>query len=176
MLLGMAALRAGLLTGGSSRAALWAMVIGGYGIGLPLAIAETRDLLANGFDPISDKQWLVLYDLRRVSVAAGHLGVILLVCRSGRAARLRQRLAAVGRMALSNYLGQSVIGGFLFYSVGLGLYGRYTGWHLYVFVLLIWAVQFLASSWWLQRFRFGPAEWLWRSLVYRRRQPMRRAA
>lgn len=173
MLLGMAALRTGILTGRGSGAALWTMVIAGYGIGLPLAIAETRELLANGFDPISDKQWLVLYDLRRVAVAAGHLGVILLVCRSGVAAQLRRRLAAVGRMALSNYLGQSVIGGGVFYSVGLGLYGQYTGWHLYVLVLLVWAVQLLASAWWLERFRFGPAEWLWRSLVYRRRQPMR---
>jgi uncharacterized protein len=170
MLLGLAALRSGLLTGRGSGAALWALVVGGYAIGLPLAVAETRALLASGFDPLIDKQWLVIYDLRRVAVAAGHLGVILLVCRSGVAARLRRRLAAVGRMALSNYLGQSVIGGLLFYSVGLGLYGRYTGWHLYVFVLLIWLLQLAWSGWWLARFRFGPAEWLWRSLVYGRLQ------
>lgn len=173
MLLGMAALRTGLLTGGG-RAAPWALLVGGYAVGLPLAAAEAQALLDSGFDPITDKRWQVLYDLRRIGVAAGHLGVILLACRSGRFSRLRQRLAAVGRMALSNYLGQSIIGGVLFYSVGLGLYGRYTGWHLYVFVLLIWAVQLVLSPWWLGRYRFGPAEWLWRSLTYGRRQALRR--
>jgi uncharacterized protein len=164
--------RSGLLTGERSRALSWALVLGGYAIGLPLAVAEARALLAGGFDPIVDRQWQVLYDLRRIGVATGHLGVILLLCRSGVAVQLRRRLAAVGRMALSNYLAQSVIGGFLFYSVGLGLYGRYTGWHLYVFVLAIWLIELTWSSWWLARFRFGPAEWLWRSLVYRRRQAM----
>lgn len=176
MLLGMAALRSGLLTGEASRRTLIVITAVGYAVGLPLAVAETNALLAADFDPIVNEQWLVVYDLRRVSIAAGHLGVVLLLCQAGAVPWLRQRIAAVGRMALSNYLGQSVIGGLLFYTVGFGLFGRYTGWHLYVFVALIWVVLIAASNWWLARFRFGPAEWLWRSLTYGQLQPFRRTA
>lgn len=174
MLLGMAALRAGLLQGEVSRRRVLGMTVAGYLVGLPLALAETQALLASNFDPLVNAQWLIVYDVRRVAVAAGHLGVVLLICQSGALPWLRGKLAAVGRMALSNYLGQSVLGGLLFYTVGLGLFGRYTGWQLYVFVALMWTVQIAASNWWLSRFRFGPAEWLWRSLTYRHRQPWRR--
>lgn len=176
MLLGMAALRVGLVKGEVSTTRVLAMTVTGYLVGLPMALAETQALLATDFDPLVGEQWLIVYDIRRVAIAAGHLGVVLLVCQSGALPWLRDKVAAVGRMALSNYLGQSVLGGLIFYSVGLGLFGRYTGWQLYVFVALIWTVQVAASNWWLARYRFGPAEWLWRSLTYRQRQPMRRSA
>lgn len=175
MFLGMAALRAGLLTGGVSTRTLWVMIGAGYGLGLPLSLGETLALLGSDFDPLVDRQYLVVYDLRRVAVAAGHLGVILMVVRAAPSAALVRRLAAVGRMALSNYLAQSILCGFIFYAVGLGLYGRFTGAYLYVVVALVWALQLAWSPWWLARYRFGPAEWLWRSLTYRRRQPLARA-
>jgi uncharacterized protein len=174
MLLGMAALRLGLVQGHWHRRWLVALMLVGYGVGLPLASGETRALLAADFDPGIRAQWLVVYDLRRIAIAAGHLGLVLLLCQADAVPWLRRKLSAVGRMALSNYLGQSLIGALIFYSVGLGLFGRYTGWHLYVFVGLIWILQIVASNWWLARFRFGPAEWLWRSLTYRQRQPFRR--
>lgn len=173
MLLGMAAMRSGLLTGQWSRTALLALCIGGYAIGLPLAIAETRQMLASEFDPLVNKQWLIVYDLRRVGMAAGHLGLILLCCRAGLWPWLRKKLARVGRMPLSNYLGQSILGGLVFYTVGFGLFGQFTGWYLYGVVGLIWVLLIAWSDWWLRRFRFGPAEWLWRSLTYGRRQPLR---
>ena len=174
MLLGMAALRVGLVKGEVSTTRVLAMTVTGYLVGLPMALAETQALLATDFDPLVGEQWLIVYDIRRVAIAAGHLGVVLLVCQSGALPWLRDKVAAVGRMALSNYLGQSVLGGLIFYTVGFGLFGRYTGWQLYVFVALIWTVQVAASNWWLARYRFGPTEWLWRSLTYRQRQPMRR--
>ncbi len=175
MLLGMAALRAGLFTTKMRRPAVLLLVVG-YAVGLPLALAETVTLLNSNFDPVLKKQWLVTYDLRRLAVAAGHLGLLLLWSRSVNGQWLKQKLGNVGRMALSNYLAHSVICGLIFYTVGLGLFGRYTGWHLYVFVALIWLLQISFSSWWLARYRFGPAEWCWRSLTYRRRQAMRRTA
>ena len=132
-----------------------------------------QPLLAAGFDPVIKEGWLVVYDVRRVAVATGHLGVILLICQSGALPRLREKLSSVGRMALSNYLGQSVLGGLIFYTVGFGLFGRYTGWQLYVIVALIWTLQITLSHWWLRHYRFGPAEWAWRSLTYRQRQPFR---
>jgi len=176
MLLGMAAWRSGLLAEGWPTGRIVALMAAGYGIGLPLSAAETASLLASEFDPLVRRQWLVVYDLRRVAVAAGHLALLLLVHRRGRLAWLRARLAEAGRMALSNYLGQSIAGGLLFYSVGLGLFGRVTGAWLYLVVAGIWMLQLATSHWWLARFRLGPAEWLWRSLTYRRRQPLRRPA
>lgn len=175
MFLGMAALRAGLLTGGATGRTLAVLVVAGYGIGLPLSLAETLALLRTDFDPIVDKQYLVVYDLRRLAMAAGHLGVLLWLARQPRWQGVTNRVAAVGRMALSNYLAQSVLCGFIFYAVGLGLYGRFTGFYLYGVVALVWALQLAWSPWWLARYRFGPAEWLWRSLTYRKRQPFRRA-
>ncbi len=88
-------------------------------------------------------------------------------------AALRARLAAVGRLALTNYLAQSILCGLLFYGFGFGLYGRLTGFQLYGVVAGIWALELLWSPWWLARFRLGPFEWLWRSLTYRNTQELR---
>jgi uncharacterized protein len=176
MFLGMAAVRAGLFTAGASGRTLALLVVAGYGLGLPLSLAETLALLRTDFDPIIDRQYLVVYDLRRLGMAAGHLGVILWIARQPRWQALTARVAAVGRMALSNYLAHSVLGAFIFYAIGLGLYGRFTGLYLYGVVALVWALQLAWSPWWLARYRFGPAEWLWRSMTYRQRQPFRRAA
>ncbi len=82
-------------------------------------------------------------------------------------------LAAVGRMALSNYLLQSVICTTIFYSYGLGLYGKVGPALGLALTVLIFALQVPLSMWWIRRFRFGPAEWLWRTLTYGKLQPMR---
>jgi uncharacterized protein len=103
-----------------------------------------------------------------------YVGVVVLACRSD---RLRARLrpfAAVGRTALTNYLLQSVIGTAIFYSYGLRLFGRFGAAWLLALTVVIFAAQVAGSSWWLGRFRFGPAEWLWRTLAYGGLQPMRR--
>ncbi|UWX03681.1 DUF418 domain-containing protein [Pseudoxanthomonas sp. NC8] len=82
-------------------------------------------------------------------------------------------LAPAGRMALTNYLLQSIICTLLFYGYGLGYFEQLPrSWQI-PFALGLFALQVLCSRWWLQRFRFGPAEWLWRSLTYARLQPMR---
>ena len=88
-------------------------------------------------------------------------------------ARARARLAAVGQMALTNYLTQSIFQTLVFTGIGLGLFGRLERAELYYVVVAIWIVQLVWSPIWLRHFRFGPAEWLWRSLTYWKRQPMR---
>ncbi|HEX2184561.1 MAG TPA: DUF418 domain-containing protein, partial [Chloroflexota bacterium] len=93
--------------------------------------------------------------------------------------RWRRRLtplASVGRMALSNYLLQSLVCTTIFYGYGLGLFGQVSpAWGL-VLTVVIYVVQIPLSVWWLRHFQFGPAEWLWRSLTYLRWQPMRVAS
>lgn len=85
-------------------------------------------------------------------------------------------LAAVGRMALTNYLCQTLLQIGLFYGYGLGFYGRLGPVALAGVALAFFPVQVLFSQWWLRRFRFGPVEWVWRSFTYRAPQPMRLAA
>jgi len=176
MLLGMALLRSGLLTLRAPPASYPLLMMLGYGIGLPLAAWETSTLIATDFDPLVKARNLIQYDIRRIAVALGHLGAILWFCRARPHSRAAARLAAVGRMALSNYLGQSIICGLIFYAVGFGLYARFTGYYLYLVVVGVWAVQIAFSNWWLARYRFGPFEWIWRSLTYGQRQPLRRDA
>jgi uncharacterized protein len=81
--------------------------------------------------------------------------------------------AAVGRMALSNYLAQSVFCTLFFYGYGLGVYGKLGPTITLVLTLVIYRVQMALSGWWLERYQFGPAEWLWRSLSYGRLQPLK---
>jgi uncharacterized protein len=82
-------------------------------------------------------------------------------------------LAAVGRTALSNYLFQSLVCTLIFYGYGLGLYGKLGPAVTLILTIAIYRLQVSLSHWWLSRYRFGPAEWLWRSLTYGRFQPMR---
>lgn len=84
-------------------------------------------------------------------------------------------LSFMGRLALSNYLSQSILCTLIFYGYGLGLFGQVGLAACLVLVLVIYAVQMLISAWWIKRFQFGPAEWVWRSLTYLRLQPMRRS-
>ncbi len=111
------------------------------------------------------------YDLSIGSPALGFAylsGLLLLLDRSVWQRRL-QPLAAVGRMALSNYLAQSLICVLIFYPYGLGLFGRLgPAWGL-LLSAVIYSVQTGLSNLWLAHFRFGPAEWLWRLLTYRTR-------
>ena len=175
MLVGMALLRAGVLTMTAAPRTYALLILFGYGIGLPLAVWETAAMIGSDFDPILKARNLIHYDFRRMAIGLGHLGLILVFCRSFPRSWLATRIAAVGRMALSNYLGQSILCGLLFYTVGFGLYGRFTGYYLYLVAAGIWVIQIAFSNWWLARYHFGPFEWAWKSLTYKQRQPLRRA-
>jgi uncharacterized protein len=85
-------------------------------------------------------------------------------------------LAAVGRMALTNYVMQTMICVLIFSGVGLGWFGSLARHQLYFIVAAIWLAQLIASPLWLRAFRFGPLEWVWRSLTYKRWQTFRRVA
>ena len=111
-----------------------------------------------------------------VFASVGYAAAIILVVKSGVLGAVRTALAAVGQLAFSNYLFQSVVTSTLFLGWGLGFAGRLDYAEQLLVVVAIWAVQLAISPLWLSRFRFGPAEWLWRSLTYWERQPMRHGA
>lgn len=104
-----------------------------------------------------------------------YVSLIAILFIKGKAGFFRKYLAPVGRMALTNYLMQSIITAFLFHSYGLGLYGNVEVWQGIVLTVAIFAFQIGFSQWWLSLFQFGPFEWLWRSLTYRKMQDFKRA-
>jgi len=146
--------------------------------GLLIGIAGNAAFVVGGsFDPSSTS---VIQNVGRMClvVAAPAMTffyaatIILLMQREAWRRRLAP-LAAVGRMALSNYLLQSLICTMIFYSYGLGLFGKVRPSLGLVLTIAILLIQIPLSVWWLRRFRFGPVEWLWRSLTYWQPQPMR---
>jgi uncharacterized protein len=175
MVIGMAFLKLGVLTLQRPSRFYWLMVFVGYGIGLPVSAWETNHIVTNDFSMMAWLDTGATYDLGRFLNALGHLGLLLLFVRSGWLPSLQERLAAVGRMALTNYIMHSVIAAFIFLGFGFGLYGNFERYELYYVVALICLFQLLISKPWLDRYRFGPLEWLWRSLTYLKAQPMLRA-
>lgn len=115
---------------------------------------------------------MALHVLGSPLMALAYVGLVVLAWARG--VRWLAVLAPAGRMALTNYLLQSVVGTLLFYGYGLGLWGDVSRAGQTLIVLVVFALQVAASHWWLARFRFGPAEWLWRAFTYLQRPPMRR--
>ena len=112
-------------------------------------------------------------DAAVLALGLGYMAGFVVLFSLPAAHRWLRLLAPVGRMALSNYLAHSLIGITLFYGIGFDIGPRYGLLGVLVTWLLLFAAQVVFSQWWLRRFRFGPAEWLWRSLTYRRWQSMR---
>ena len=173
MLLGMALMKLGVLSGQRSMRFYRKMTVIGYGVGLPLAILSAVILDAHRFDPLYMARYGGIPNyFGSILVAFGHIGAVFLVVKSGAFQAAVHRLAAVGRMALSNYLAHSLVMTSLFYGYGLGLYAEVPRIWQQGFVAALIGLQLALSPWWLKHFRFGPAEWLWRSLTYGKRQPM----
>jgi uncharacterized protein len=166
----MALYRLGLFTGAYDARTLWRR---GW---LAIAVGVAFSLLL-GLWPLSLGFPRVLTTFVFVGVGAlPHLltlfGLVaVLAAWAPRAARgwLGQRLAAAGRMAFTNYLGISVLMMCVFHGWGLGLFGRFHRLELLGLVGAGWLLMLAWSPWWLARFRYGPLEWLWRSLTYGRR-------
>ena len=100
----------------------------------------------------------------------------LAVLAARRGGWLVARIAAAGRAAFTNYLGTSILMTGLFYGWGAGLFGRFSRIELWLVVFAMWALMLAWSKPWLERFQYGPFEWLWRTLARWQWQPMRRAA
>lgn len=171
MLFGMAALRSGMLTGAWPRRRLWRWAITGIGLALLGYVPLTTWMLAHGVDTraVLIGAFALTPPLRAVMIP-GYAAAVLLLAGGG--GRIASRFGATGRMALSNYLLSSIVMCFVFYGWGLGQFGQWPRVALYLPVLAMGALMLLWSRAWLGRFRYGPFEWLWRSLARWRRQPM----
>jgi uncharacterized protein len=175
MLLGMACFKSGMLSGDWPRARYRRWMMTGFGLGIPAYFVLLILQWHGGFDAF----WVALCSITlstpfRPLMIIGWACLIMLLARPGGA--LTQRIGAAGRMAFSNYLGTSLICSTMFYGYGGGLYGQLSRAELYIVVAAIWALMLLWSKPWLAHFRYGPLEWLWRSLSRGKVQTMRGAA
>jgi len=152
----------------------------GYGIGIPLGWMYFHEGILGYFSGSLGAyvdEWRVphfaVYDIRRVLLSIGHASVLMLVFRSRIVPWLMKALACVGQMAFTNYLMQTIICTLIFYGYGFDKYNSLRFHQLYYVAACIWVFQMIFSVIWLRYFRFGPFEWLWRSLTYWKRQPMK---
>ena len=164
MLLGMALYKLGVLQGQLDLRVYRSMALFGLTIGLAinayeLWTAHSSDLnLIDSFNQITPT-----YHLGRIALAIGWIGLIVLLHRH---LGFGTRLAAVGRMALTNYLMHSFVCLIIFTGAGLSLLDQMTRWQIYGVVFGIWCLQLYLSPWWLERYHYGPMEWVWRALTY----------
>jgi len=178
-LLGAWFVRSGTMPRASEHLPRFRRMLGvGLGAGLPLAVAAMALGYGEGLLRISVRAYVasVAMTIAALLLSFGYLAaVVLLVQRPGWRSRLAP-LAAAGRMALTNYILQSVVMTAISYSWGLGLFGRVSrAWQIPL-AFAVWGGNLVLSSWWLGRYRFGPLEWLWRTITYLAPQPMRRSA
>jgi uncharacterized protein len=175
MLLGMAALRTGLLTGAweDRRYRKWALVC--LAVALPVYLVALRFLFRSEWEAPAVFLWAfaATVPIRPLMVTAFACLIILATWRGN---ALVDRIAAVGRAAFSNYLGTSIVMTGLFYGWGLGLYAKLGRIELLLVVLAGWALMLWWAKPWLERFHYGPLEWAWRSLTYWRWEPLGRGA
>jgi uncharacterized protein len=176
MLLGIGLFKLGLFSAGLPARTYWTIALLGFGIGLPIAALAVRSDIVSGFDPVSIARNAAVNAVARVPIAIAHVAVVMLVCQAGVLRVLTSSLAAVGQTAFSCYIATSLMCTTLFYGYGFGLFGRLQRYQLYFVVGAVWVALLIAAPIWLRYFRFGPLEWLWRSLTYVERQPMRRRA
>lgn len=175
MLVGMALFKWGVLTAERSKRFYAIFMCIGFAVGLPIVTIGVLRNFAAG--------WSLGYSMFRGSqfnywgslfVSFGYICAVMLACKLLSESRIITLFAGVGRMALTNYLLQTLICTTIFYGHGLGWFGEVQRYQQLLIVLGVWTFELAATPVWLRFFRFGPFEWLWRSLTYMRVQPIRR--
>ncbi|MGE0179817.1 MAG: DUF418 domain-containing protein [Sphingomonas sp.] len=173
MLFGMAALKSGFFRGEWPAGRYRRIVLIGLAISVPAYGAFAWLLVRDGFTAqMVVAMFAATTPFRPVMIFA-YAALIVLLARGGGA--LAGRIAAAGRAAFTNYLGTSILMTALFYGYGFGLYGTMSRIELWLPVLAVWALMLIWSKPWLERYHYGPLEWLWRSLARMEWQPMRRS-
>jgi uncharacterized protein len=177
MFLGMGFFKSGILTGDHPSKTYFWLTIAALGIGFILSWFRLTEELHYNFNQFlkAKEARFEFYELSRFFRSVGIFGLIMLLYKSGWFKWLFNLMRPVGQMAFTNYLMQSIICGLIFFGVGFGMYGQLQRYELYYVVGAVWIFQIIFSHIWMHYFRFGPFEWLWRSLTYWKVQPMKKA-
>jgi uncharacterized protein len=183
MFLGLALYQWGFLSGQWSKREYAIVAAIGYGIGLPLAAYSfyhsylhnpNLEATLRRMELVPIEWTRLIYPFQRIFLVMAHVAALILLYQSHYAQRLFRCLEAVGQMALTNYIMQSVICTLFFFGYGLNYYAELEYYQIYFVVIAIWIVQLMISPLWLRFFRFGPLEWVWRNLTYWKWQPFTR--
>ncbi|MBN1428529.1 MAG: DUF418 domain-containing protein [Anaerolineae bacterium] len=177
MLMGMALFKWGVFTLERSGRFYAILMAAGLAVGLPIVSYGVIRNFAAGWS--MDYSWFFGSQFNywgSLPVSLGYIGLVMLVAKTPGLTPITRVFGSVGRMALTNYLLQTIICTTIFYGHGFGLFGQIERSGQIVIVAGIWIFQLIISPLWLRYFRFGPAEWLWRSLTYWKRQPFRLAS
>jgi len=167
MLIGMALYKRNVFKAKQSTKYYIKMTFYGLGIGLPLVLAGA--FFNFNYDWDFRLSFFFISQLNywgSILMALGYIGIIMLICKGANKSVLLQRFGDVGRMALSSYLIQSIILGFVFYGHGLGLFGDIERSVQGIMILGMWVVNIVFAWLWLSNYKYGPFEWAWRSLTY----------
>jgi uncharacterized protein len=166
MLLGMVLYRMGLIAARFSRLTYLLLGLMGLAIGLPIILYGVHRQFAMNWEAPYSFFWGTQFNYwGSLLISLMWITLVMLVCKTPGLQSWTRPLAAVGRMALTNYLLQTLICTTLFFGHGFGLFGQVERVGQIGIVFAIWVFQLFLSTWWLARFRFGPMEWLWRSLT-----------
>ncbi|WP_233553617.1 DUF418 domain-containing protein [Algoriphagus lacus] len=174
MLIGIALFRWNILSAEKSFGFYAGMAAIGYLIGLSINYYELRTVLDGQFSPVAITKSNLTYGFGRIFTCMGHIGLIMIFCKSNILIWLKTSLSAVGKMALTNYIMHSLICMVVFTGVGFGLFGKLQRYELLYVVFSIWIFQLILSPIWLRYFHYGPMEWLWRNLSYQKVHPIRK--
>lgn len=166
MMLGMALFKLRWFDASRATSLYVSLTVIGFGIGLTVNAWEQFDSIQHDYRSTFTYG---TYDIGRMAMSFGYIGLVMLICKMAWLPRVRNTLSAVGKMALTNYISQSVICNVIF--IGFGLFGQLRFHEIYYVVFAIWAAQLIVSPLWLKSYRYGPLEWLWRRLTYG--QPVR---
>ena len=174
MLVGMALFKGDVFAARRSPRFYAKLIAAAVAVGLPLQAYGLSLDFARGWPVWSFFIGMQFNYWPSIAVSLGYVGLVMLACRAAALRPFTRPFAAVGQTALTNYLLQTVLCTTIFYGHGLGWFGSVDRVGQVGVVAGVWALQLVASPLWLRRFRFGPAEWAWRSLTYGARQPLRR--
>ena len=174
MLLGIALFKLNILSGEKSYRFYGLFALVGYTLGLLINYYETNLIINSQFSSLGFSKSHLTYQFGRIFVSLGHIALVLIFYKSSLMGWLKNCLAAVGKMALTNYVMQSVFAMFIFTGVGFGLFGKLHRHELLYVVFSIWIFQLIASPIWLKYYQFGPLEWIWRNLTYLKKHPFRK--
>jgi uncharacterized protein len=174
MLVGMGLFKRGVFSARRSKKFYVILIAVALGVGVPIELLGVHVNQQRGWDVQAQLLNGQFNYWASILISLGWVGVIMLWCRQPRPGLLRRALAAVGQMALTNYLLHTLICTTIFYGHGFGYFGQVERVGQIEIVFAIWAFQLILSPIWLHFFRFGPAEWLWRGLTYMRFPPLLR--
>ena len=175
MLVGMAFYKWGILTAARDVSFYKKGMISGFLVGLPIIIWGVIKNFEAG--------WPLEYSMfigsqfnywGSLSFSFAYICTVMNFAKSDKFNAIKERLAAIGQMALTNYITQSLIGVFIFYGVGFGFFSQFERIEQVAVMIGIWLIQFGWSKTWLDAYKFGPLEWVWRSLTYVKLQPMKK--